>query len=144
MEFSETEIQLCKEIWDTGVKKPLLFYEYFTLGCDNSPFVLGGSVFWNGDEDEIYQDYPGKPIKYGKGEWWPLWQIHDCFEWLRKKEICDFEIVGLKKGGSEIYGYDSCEGLHNFNGETLLEALLRLVIAIAKWEKPCGGEIDEQ
>jgi len=68
----------------------------------------------------------------------PLWQEHDCLEWLREKGFEEFYVDRFCDGKVEAYGWhkDTFGKIDKQKGKAPLEALLRAVLAVMKEAKP--------
>lgn len=137
MKFTQEEISLCKKIaerhrrfphkgdweYNDNTKEPTLRTEKY-LGMENPLFIDGANIFL-------------------------IWQIHDCLEFLRKRKYriaqCydgygiirkdkspDVTVVKLWNWEKDLL--PEVEG----TGNTLLEALLKAVLAILEAEEKPG------
>ena len=134
IKFNEKEIALAKKLHDLGVRRKIrksdwIWYKnkvwmvrYVSLGGEYLTIIHGKN-----DEDErnIHRSVVV-----------PLWQIHDCLEWLRGK---GFRFILHHYAVKEYYlGCGRDDGSNWIEGKaskTPLEALLKAMIAITKEDK---------
>ena len=134
MNFTTEEIALCKEIAEY-FRKPIQKGEWFSLLCDNSPFLLDNYSFWVEGFDLYEREYERKNRIYNKDDWWPLWTWQDAREWLREKgweineHLDSLDIVKV-----EFARISDRIKLQN-KGKSDLEAILKVVLEILKEEK---------
>jgi len=135
-QFTDEEIKNCRKIAEKGERKTVEYGDW----CYSE-------IYWpgHGDRDKIDPKRVGLwrshlPADENTAHT-PLWQEHDCLEWLRKEYvpliITTRDDAYAQKSGwrwQVVWGnphaidekpWDGC-----FNAPTLLEALLRAVLAI--------------
>lgn len=130
MEFNKEEIALAKELHELGVKRrrkcgDWVYVEYPPKYA-NPPRTTGQVALY---ERLQHSTIPFK-IKFD------LWQIHECLEWLRGKGCDRIEIkVFWNELQVEIRHESKLEFPKYKRAKTLLEALLKAMIAIKKEEE---------
>lgn len=127
--FTPIEIDLCKKI-AKKYRRKIFKGHLFALECDKSPFLIDNYEYWR-EGDKIFEYQAARVSNtYKKDEWFPLWQEHDCLEWLREK---GWDFGKINWNPDDIYyvwihHYNNVS--HERDGKTLLEALLRAVLAV--------------
>ena len=121
-QFSKEEIRLCKLIAEKGEIKEI---QYGVWVAREKRTKIEISL-WN-----LPIGVTEKQRKEGK--WTPLWQEHDCLEWLRERDE-DFDIyIEWDSTDKEWWvgiGYHAEIPHMTETGNTPLEALLRAVLEI--------------
>lgn len=115
--FTKTEIDLCKKIAEKDFKE-ITYGDYYSHGDGAWHLCDGHKLKKALDEIGVI----------------PLWQEHDCLEWLREKRFnIQFNFYGEEW---ELRIYISGKSWHKYEaqyqrkGKTPLEALLRAVLSV--------------
>lgn len=126
--FTKTEVDLCKKIAEKDKRK---------LKCGDYMVVNGEVDLFDTKWGECPNRFPDAPAVYNCSDdmyhkdYFPLWQEHDCLEWLRQEHE-SILIQYIWRGWNVIIS-KSPEGRNSsytWQGKTPLEALLHAVLAI--------------
>ena len=120
-QFTDEEIKNCRKIAEKGERKTVEYGDW----CYSE-------IYWpgHGDRDVIDPKRVGLwrshlPADENTAHT-PLWQEHDCLEWLKDK----FTVIELWRTGRKLVWMCRLNDYKWWKGETPLEALLRAVLAI--------------
>jgi len=125
--FTDTEIDLCKKIAEKAEKGK--------TNEEMNPIYMTKGDWYYDEKEKRVRLYNGRGLNFLGAltiEWLPLWQEHDCLEWLRKKGMLIKSAYDVHDGFmlyTNFFNF-SDSSKKGFHGKTPLEALLRAVLAV--------------